>query len=254
MEFLYTAPDIGPWMFAGLCAASFVTAFIGVVTGAAGGLILLATMANVMRPDALIAVHTVVQLGQGISRTIVMWPHVMREVLAPFTVGAAVGAAIGAQIFIALPVWTLQLILGVFILFITWVPRLGRFGGSRKRFVVVGFLATFVGVFVSATGTLVAPFTAAAAKDRRNHVATHGTLMAITHTLKMLAFGVAGLTIGAYVPLMAGMIVTGFAGNWAGFKALNLVPEARFWLVFQIILTLLGLRLLWTAARNTGLF
>ncbi|MDP4593217.1 MAG: hypothetical protein NWT00_01460, partial [Beijerinckiaceae bacterium] len=95
MEFLYTAPDIGPYMFAALCAASFATAFIGVVTGAAGGLLLLAAMANVMRPEALLAVHTVVQLGQGLSRTIVMWKYVMRETIAPFVLGAAVGALLG---------------------------------------------------------------------------------------------------------------------------------------------------------------
>jgi uncharacterized protein len=254
MEFLYTAPDIGPYMFAALCAASFATAFIGVVTGAAGGLLLLAAMANVMRPEALLAVHTVVQLGQGLSRTIVMWKYVMRETIAPFVLGAAVGALLGAQIFVALPMWALQLILGFFILFVTWVPKLGRIGAVRNRFVAVGFLATFIGVFVSATGTLIAPFIAAASDDRRKHVATQGTLMAFTHTLKMVAFSVAGLTIGAYVPLMAAMIVTGFAGNWAGFRALDKMPEAKFWLVFQILLTALGLRLLWTAARNAGLF
>jgi uncharacterized membrane protein YfcA len=254
MDFLYTAPDIGAWMFAGLSIASFATAFIGCVTGTAGGLILLAVMANVMRPEALIAVHTVVQLGQGLSRTLVMWPYVMRHVLAPFTAGAAVGALIGAQVFIALPVWSLQLILGAFIMTITWIPSFGRIGGARYRFVGVGFAATFVGVFVSATGTLVAPFTAAEASDRRNHVATHGLLMAITHTLKILAFGVTGMAIGAYVPLMAMMILTGFAGNWVGSKVLNRVPEARFWLMFQLILTVLGLRLLWTAARNAGFF
>ncbi|MDP4593218.1 MAG: sulfite exporter TauE/SafE family protein, partial [Beijerinckiaceae bacterium] len=155
---------------------------------------------------------------------------------------------------VALPMWALQLILGFFILFVTWVPKLGRIGAVRNRFVAVGFLATFIGVFVSATGTLIAPFIAAASDDRRKHVATQGTLMAFTHTLKMVAFSVAGLTIGAYVPLMAAMIVTGFAGNWAGFRALDKMPEAKFWLVFQILLTALGLRLLWTAARNAGLF
>ncbi|MGE3247445.1 MAG: TSUP family transporter [Beijerinckiaceae bacterium] len=247
MEYFYTAPDIGPWLFAGLCAASFATAFIGVVTGAAGGLILLATMANTMRPEVLIAVHTVVQLGQGFTRTFVMWRYVMRETVLPFVAGAAVGAAIGAKIFISLPLFALQLILGVFILFVTWVPRLGRIGAIGGRFAVVGFMATFVGVFVSATGTLIAPFIAAAAPDRRNHAATLGALMTFTHTLKLIAFAFAGIAIGAYAPLMAGMVVTGFFGNWLGFKALDRMPEARFRLIFQLLLTVLGLRLIWMA-------
>lgn len=252
MDFLFTAPDIGPGLFAALCAASFATAFIGVVTGAAGGLILLAIMANTMRPDALIAVHTCVQLGQGFTRTFVMWRYVMRETVLPFILGAALGAALGAQIFVALPLYVLQLILGVFILVVTWIPRLGRIGAVRNRFAVVGFMATFVGVFVSATGTLIAPFIAAAVPDRRNHAATLGALMTFTHTLKLIAFAAAGVAVGAYAPLIAGMIVTGFFGNWLGFKALDRMPEARFRLIFQVLLTALGLRLLWMALARSG--
>ena len=49
MDFLGT-PDVGPLLFAGLTLASFATAFIGVYTGAAGGVILLAIMALTMSP------------------------------------------------------------------------------------------------------------------------------------------------------------------------------------------------------------
>ena len=49
------------------------------------------------------------------------------------------------------------------------MPKLGRIGAERGRFLALGFGATFLGVFVSATGTLVAPFVASAAPDRRQH-------------------------------------------------------------------------------------
>jgi len=62
MDFLAT-PDVGPLLFVGLTAASFATAFIAVLTGAAGGVLLLAIMAMVLPPAALIPVHTVVMLG-----------------------------------------------------------------------------------------------------------------------------------------------------------------------------------------------
>jgi hypothetical protein len=71
MDFL-AIPDGGPMLFLGLTVASFATAFIGVFTGTAGGLILLAVMAMVMPPAALIPVHTVVQLGSGVTRTMIM--------------------------------------------------------------------------------------------------------------------------------------------------------------------------------------
>ena len=48
-------------------------------------------MAMVMPPTVLVPVHTVVQLGSGVSRTIIMWRHVMKRDLPPFIVGAILG-------------------------------------------------------------------------------------------------------------------------------------------------------------------
>jgi uncharacterized membrane protein YfcA len=253
MDFLGT-PDVGPLLFAGLCVASFVTAFIGVFTGAAGGVILLALMAMVMPPTAVIPVHTVVMLGTGFSRTVIMWRFVMRDTLLPFIIGAAIGAAAGAKVFVALPMAWLQAILGAFILLVTWMPQLGRFGARRGRFAVLGFGTVFLGVFVSATGSLLAPFVASATPDRHNLAATMGALMTITHVAKLIAFGFIGFAIGSFVPLMATMIVTGTAGNWIGEVALHRTPEQRFRLVFQLVLTALSLRLLWGALPELGWF
>jgi uncharacterized membrane protein YfcA len=251
MEFLGT-PGVGPWLFLGLMAASLVTSFIGVFTGAAGGVVLLGLMAMVMPPLALIPVHTVVMLGSGITRTMMMWRHVMSVAVLPFVIGSAIGAAAGARVFVALSASWLQLILGGFILLVTWMPNLGRIGAERGRFALLGFATTFLGVFVSATGTLLAPFVASATPDRRVHVATMGALMAIAHIAKVAAFGFIGFAIGRYVPLMAAMIAAGAVGNWIGEVALLRTSERRFRLVLQITLTLLGLRLLWGAAVDAG--
>jgi uncharacterized membrane protein YfcA len=251
MDFLGT-PDVGTLLFGGLVLASFVTAFFGVFTGAAGGVILLGIMAMAMSPAALIPVHTVVMLGTGFTRSIIMWRYVMRGTLVPFAIGSVVGAAVGSQVFVALSVTWLQFILGAFILVVTWMPKLGRVGAENKRFTVLGFATTFLGVFVSATGTLLAPFVASAAKDRLVHAATLGTLMTIAHIAKLVAFGFIGFAITSFIPLMAAMIVAGAAGNWAGEEALMRTSEMRFRLIFQIVLTLLALRLLWGAASDAG--
>jgi uncharacterized membrane protein YfcA len=247
MDFLGT-PDVGPLLFAGLAAASFATAFIGLYTGAAGGIMLLAVMASVMPPAAVIPVHTVVMFGSGASRTYMMRRYIMRSTLLPFFIGAILGAALGAKVFVSLPTSLLLGVLGVFILLVTWIPHLGRVGAEGGRFAVLGFGATFLGVFVSATGSLIAPFVASHAPDRRNHVATLGALMLIVHISKLAAFGFIGFAIGRFVPLMAAMIAAGALGNWLGEEALNRTPERRFRLILQLVLTALALRLLWNAA------
>src|SRR3954453_16436098 len=206
MDILSSA-DVGPLLLAGLSLASFATAFIGVFTGAAGGVFLLASMAMLVPPPAVIPVHTIVMLGTGISRTVIMWRFVMRGTVLPFIAGSAVGAAAGAKVFVALPISWLQAILGDFILLVTWMPQLGRIGAQRGRFAVLGFGAVFLGVFVSATGTLLAPFIASAAPDRYSLAATMGALMTITHIAKLIAFGFIGFATASFLPLIAAMIV-----------------------------------------------
>jgi uncharacterized membrane protein YfcA len=105
---------------------------------------------------------------------------------------------------------------------------------------------------VSATGTLLSPFVASAAPDRHSLVATTGALMTFVHIAKLAAFGVIGFAIGSYIPLMAAMIVTATIGNWLGEIALYRTTEQRFRLVFQVILTVLALRLLWQAIRDVS--
>ena len=156
-----------------------------------------------MPPAALIPVHTIVMLGAGITRTMIMWRHVMRHTVIPFVIGAAIGAAAGAKMFVSLSPSYLQLILGVFMLLVTWMPSLGRVGAERGRFTVLGFGTTFLGVFVSATGTLLAPFIMSATPDRRVAVATLGALMSFVHIAKLIAFGFIGFAVGKFVPLIA---------------------------------------------------
>jgi uncharacterized protein len=236
------------WIFAGLSFAALVTAFISAVAGTAGGLILLAILAFVFPPALLIPIHTVVQLGAAGSMAISRWRYLMRETVLPFTLGSIVGAAIGGQIFVSMPESLLLMVLGVSILILTWAPRLAKFGPDRGRFAFLGFLVTFLGMFISATGTLLAAFTAAVAPDRRNHIATVGVLMTIVHTIKLVAFGILGVGFGSYAPLMAAMIATSFVGTWIGKAALDRIPERLFRITFQTILTLLALRLIWIAS------
>ena len=242
-EFL-GVPDISLWEALALAAAAVGTTFLGTVTGTAGGLLLLAIMTFFLPLIALIPVHTFVQLGAGTSRTFLMWRFVRKDLLLPFAAGTAVGAFGGMHVFVTLSSEMLQAILGGFILAVMWMPRLALGGPERLRFAALGAVSTFLGIFVSATGTFLSPFVAHANPERHRHVATIATLMAITHLAKLAAFGAIGLAIGAYLPLIALMIAGTVIGNWTGRKMLDRIPERAFRFVFQVLLSLLALRLL----------
>jgi uncharacterized membrane protein YfcA len=247
-------PDVDLWLFVGLTAASFFTHFFGMVTGAAGGLLLLATLASFFPPVVVVPMHTIIQLATNIGRVMIMWRLVLRHLLAPFLIGSAIGAFAGAQIFVSLPSGVLQGIIACFILISMWLPRFAQLGQAKGRFAVVGFAATFLGVFVSATGTMVGPFVHHASPDRRNYVATFGALMVIMHSTKLLAFISVGIALHAYAPLIVALIASGIFATWVGRQVLDRVPEKIFRVVFRVILTLLAIRLLFVAGRQMGLF
>lgn len=246
-------PDIDALTFSGLALASLCTAFVGMFTGAGGGPVLLGLMAMVMPPAVLLPVHTVVQLGVGGSRFVLLWRFILWPTMLPFLVGSAIGIAFGASVFVRLPTAALQGIIGVFILLVAWMPALGRFGPERGRFVFLGSVMAFLAMFVSSTGPLLAPFVAAISPERRHYAGTTAALMSMVHVLKLVAFGLMGFAVGAYLPLMAAMVGTAALGNWLARHVLVRIPERAFRTGLKIFLSLLALRLLWIAADNAGL-
>lgn len=253
IEFLGMVPDVTPWTFVGLTVLSFFTAAFGVVAGLGGGVFLLAVMATIFPPATLIPLHGTVLFGSNITRAIIMRRQVLTHLVPPFALGALIGGVAGGQLIVALPTAALQIILAVFIVYVCWAPTppLAR-AASRARFVILGFAGMFLGMFIGSSGSLIAPFVAAACPDRRQYVATHALLMSMAHGLKIAVFGLLGFALAAYLPLMAAMIATAFLGNIFGRHMLNRVPERIFRRVFQIVLTLLAVRLLYAGIRGAG--
>jgi uncharacterized membrane protein YfcA len=247
-------PDMTGWLFAGLSLASFGGAWIAVVMGVGGGVFLLAVMAMFFPPAILIPLQGIVTLGTGVSLVVLMWRHLLWTTLLPFTCGSIVGAILGGQIFVVLPGALLQGLIGGFILILAWLPQISNKGSEPKRFAVLGGVSTFLGMFVGATGVLVAPFVASAAPSRLNHSVTLTALMSISYVIRIVTFGLLGVSLTAYVPLIAAMIATAAIGNWIGGHSLNRLPEHLFRRCFQLVLTLLALRLLWVAGSEGGIF
>ncbi len=98
------------WTVAGiLVAASFGTSFITAAFGIGGGGVLLAILASLLPPVALIPVHGLVQLGSNAGRAAIMFRHRDQGVLVPFAAGALVGVALGGSVVVQLPPAILQI-------------------------------------------------------------------------------------------------------------------------------------------------
>ena len=73
-------------------------------------------------------------------------------------------------------------------------------------------------------------------------------------TMKLIAFGLLGVGVAAYTPLIVGMIGTAVLGSWVGLLLLHRMPERVFRIIFQVLVTLLAVRLLWVGAVEAGIF
>tara|TARA_B100000676_G_scaffold287712_1_gene318522 strand:- start:2368 stop:2886 length:519 start_codon:yes stop_codon:yes gene_type:complete len=164
--------------------------------------------------------------------------------MAPFIIGTIIGVAIGGQIIVDLPKYLLQSFIGVFILYSLYGPIAKNVKASNIKFIGLGAFSSFVTMFVGGTGPIIAPFIRAITKERKSTVATHAAFMTWKHGVKIITFGLLGFSFSNYIPLIIGMIIFGIIGTWSGKIILFWMPEKVFSKAFNIVLTILALRLL----------
>jgi len=250
-EILIQGTHLSLTAFVILCGVSFLGSLIAGALGLGGGVLVLATMANLLPPTVLVPIHGVVQLGSNLSRAVLSWRYTAIAIVAPFLAGSIIGACLGGQFVVALPKYLLQILIACFILGSTWAPRLQSSSTGKIKFFVVGMITTIVTMFVGGTGVLVGAFVAPACPERHQFVSTHAAVMTIQHGLKIVTFALLGFAFGPYVPLLIGLVMFSFLGSYAGKLALNRLPERIFRVALKAILTLLSLQLLYTALRQS---
>lgn len=228
-----------------LIVASFFTSALTAAFGVGGGVAMLALLGLFVPVAALIPVHGAVQLGSNTGRAWHLRDSIRRDVLSPFLIGSLIGAVAGAMLVVQLPDALLKIVLGLFIVAITWSRIPGFVALGRAGLAIGSAVTAFVTMFVGATGPLLSAFFATIIPDdRKALVATHGAGMTVQHFLKVVVFALAGFAFAAWLPLIAAMIVSGYLGTIRGARLLERLPEETFRRWFRIGLTVLALDLI----------
>lgn len=225
-----------------LLAASFAGSFITVALGIGGGVLLLAIMASLMPPAALIPIHGVIQIGSNLSRVVLLFRHLHWPPVAGFATGSLIGVALGGLLVVELPPAAIQIGVGLFVI---W-SVLRRPPAWLSRWpMLTGGLSSFLTMFFGATGVFVANFSKSLNLGRRAHVATHAGLMSVQHGLKVAVFGMLGFAYAPWLGFIALMILTGVAGTFAGRMVLVRMSDRRFKTALNVLLVVISLRLIW---------
>lgn len=246
-------------IFAGLSPAtalflffmSFAGSFITVAMGIGGGAILLAVMATLVPPAALIPVHGVIQFGSNVNRAMVMGRHTYWPPILAFGAGSVVGVALGGVLVVDLPAGLVQIGVGLFVI---WSVFLQPPAWLTRWPAVMGGVSSFLTMFFGATGVFVASYVRSMNLGRQAHVATQAVLMTLQHLLKIIAFGLLGFAYGPWLVFIAVMIAAGFIGTLVGRQVLLRMDDQLFRKVLNVILIALAARLIWQGLRDPGIW
>lgn len=231
----------------GLLAISFVSSFITVAFGIGGGILLIAVMATLMPPAALIPVHGVIQFGSNLFRAVLMRAQVEWAPVTVFALGAVTGVALGGMVAFNLSPATVQIGIGLFVI---WSVLSSPPAWLSKQGFVIGTISSFLTMMFGSTGPFVANYVKSLGFPRQVHVATHATLMTCQHMLKIIAFGLLGFAYGPWVLFILAMIGAGFLGTLVGRRVLISMSDKGFQTVLNVVLIVLSCRLIYTGVSS----
>lgn len=228
-----------------LLGSSFLGSFITAALGVGGGAFLIAVMADLVPPIALIPLHGIVQMGSNGSRAILTRKHINKRVVVFFALGALLAS--GCAVFLLGAVGTdfIPPLVALFILWLCWgpMPELGL-GKRPAALFLGGWLTTMATMIVGATGPLVSAWLGRSGVDKWVYTANFSSCMTLQHLLKIAVFGFAGFAFAQWLPLLALMILMGYIGTKVGLRVLGKLPEKHFKTLFKVLLTLLSIRIL----------
>ncbi len=241
--------NLSPISIAILLISSFLGSFITAALGVGGGAFLIAVMANIVPPIALIPLHGIVQMGSNASRAVHTHKHMQWRVIGFFTLGALVASLCAVLIIGKVGTDIIPPLVALFILWLCWGP-LPELGLGEKPFGLVlgGWLTTLATMVVGATGPLVSAWLGRKNVDRWTYTANFSSCMTLQHLLKIVVFGFTGFVFTDWIPLLIAMIIFGYIGTKIGLLVLGKLPEKKFKTMFKWLLTLLAIKTLFTWA------
>lgn len=230
-----------------LVGTSFLTSMMTASLGAGGGVMMLGVMAQLVPVQAIIPVHGLVQLGSNSGRALMSVRHIDFPMIFKWLPGIILGGGIGFFFLVSLPPNVMYFSIAGFILFLCWGPKLPSAIVGRKGLFLISLVSSFVGLFVGASGPLVGAFIKQIYQARMTLIATFALIMSLQHLMKMFVFGQTGFDIVPWLIPVIAMILAGMAGTWVGLRISANLNDKTYHKVFNVILTLLALRLIWQA-------
>ncbi len=236
------------WTDGALFALCATTSAITSALGVGGGMLLLVFLSNLLAPNLVVPIHGATQLVSNVSRLALDWRLVpWRKMMLPFIPGALVGAVLGYFTLGWFSFKYLPLILGVFILLITWTRLIHALGVMFNRMLVLGAWMTGTSLFIGSMGLMLPPILLHKGLKKDEVILTQSAMMGMMHALKVATYVATGFAFFSYGQMMALMLTGSLCGTYAGKFMRGRINEQRGVWILKWVTTLAAIQLVLTA-------
>ena len=205
----------------------------------------MAIIASLVDTAYIVPLHATVQLTSTSTRLILFFKHIKWKIILFFLVGVLPGAFLGIYVFNLLDKNIIKLLMGIFILLITYLPKSKKeITSSFANFLPVGFVSGMIGIFFGAIGPFIAPFFVRKDVIKEELVATKATCQAITHIIKIPMFGFIGANVLVHWNILLYLCVAVIVGTIVGKNMLSKMSDKTFKKIFNVLLTIIALRII----------
>ena len=232
-----------------LIVIAFGTSILTAIVGFGGGMLLIAFLPGLVPVSAIVPIHAASQLCSNSSRALFSWRSIHWSFSGAFIAGSLLGGFGAAQFINQINLDFLPLILGLYILFNVWGPKLTFKNPPRGEFFTIGFVQTVLSTIIGATGPLAHSTLMRKGLGRDSIVSTSALLMTITHLIKIPIFGVLGFSFTSYWHVIIGMWFGVITGTFIGTRVRHKIPEPAFRTMVKWLLTLLALRMIYVTLQ-----
>ena len=238
-------------VFSLLILSTFITSAFTAVLGQGGGLLLMGVLAQVIPAAVLIPIHAVIQAASNSSRALLSLRDINWTIITPILIGIVIGAAIVTP-FIQHINWEwMQLVIGVFILWTVWGKGIKLSKHLPFALSSLGIIQGSLGVLLGATGPLGSAILMAKGLNRDQLIASNAVIMFVSHGIKIVVFVMVGVALSQYITQLIVLSLAAVIGSYIGNILRPKLPEALFFKIFKISLTMLALRMIYLSVPQS---
>jgi uncharacterized protein len=240
-----------------LIIASLITAMFSTVAGIGGGTMLIGFIILMVDFALVLPVYGAIQMVSAGSRVWLFRKDVDWSMFVTFGIAFVPGAIIGGLLWYyfvnteeAQP-YIKMIIAAYLLMYLKFSSYRVAPGNQTRLLLIAGGLCGFAALTVGAVGAVIAPFVDALELKKERAIAAIGVMSMFSNIIKLpLLFVIADRVDWTLALIIGGMCVATFCGVYAGRGAQKYVSEAQFRRLFRIVLTVLGVKLLfWDGLR-----